>query len=513
KDREIVLPKANRNYDKIPPSTPERRTEELDYFFNTIHFPLPLLDIRMRPLRMRDPLLEKTYGNYVRGGAGNFGAAYLEGYFNSKRNEKYSYGAHASYEGFSKGPVAGKNSSSSDLGAEVFGKYFTSQVTFSGEMGYQMRNRKFYGADDVIEDAGSADKQRWQNFFIHGVAENTDKDSPVDYRTGFSFSSLGDKYDASESVFNVDAFVAFEVTSAFDVQIDADLYLMGIEDSAIDRTSRNLFRINPTVGFEYEGFRIRAGFTGVQENDTINGFNKFHFYPDVQASYTFNEQIDLYAGIGGDIQMNNLHRYAGENPFLNRGVAVYNSNKTFELYGGLKGRVSSKMGFEAGFSISSVKNLYFYLNDTTQQERFNVVYDDGSTGVVNIFGAFAYTLPETLRVNVRGDYWGYTNGEFSEAWHRPNYKLSVTAYYNLFDKINLNGEVYTMGGIKAYDFAEQQTVGLKAFFDLNFMAEYLVSERFSAFIRMNNIFSNNYERLYRYPVRGLQFMAGASYTF
>ena len=513
KDREIVLPKASRNYDKIPPTTAEPRSEELDYFFNTIHFPLPLLDIRMRPLRMRDPQLDKTYGNYVRGGFGNYGAGYLEGYVNSKRNETYSYGAHALFDGFRKGPVADRNSSSSDIGVETFGKYFTEYVTFSGELGYQVRNRKFYGAQDVIEAGGTADKQAWKNFFIRASAENTDKDSPVDYEAELSFSSLSDRYEASESLFGVDATASFNITSAFDFRVDADLYLMGLEDSLVSRTSRNVFRINPTVGFVYEGFRIRAGFRGVQENDTINGFNKFHFYPDVSASYTFNEQIDLYAGIGGDIEMNNLHKFAGENPFLNRSVAVFNSNKTFELYGGVKGRMSSSLGFEAGFSLASIKNQYFYLNDTTDQEFFNVVYDNGTTGLVNIFGSMSYNIPDKLRVNVRGDYWGYTTDEISQAWHRPNYKVSITAYYNLFDKINLNAEAYTMGGITAYDFADEQSVNLKAFFDLNFMAEYLVSERFSAFIRMNNIFSNSYERLYHYPVRGFQFMAGASYTF
>jgi hypothetical protein len=513
KDREIVLPKASRNYEKIPPSRPDTEKEELDYFFNTIHFPLPLLDIRMRPLRIRDPKLSKTYGNYVRGGIGNFGATYLEGYVNSKRDEKYSYGAHVNWEGFTRGPVASKNSASSDLTGEVFGKYFTPAVTFSGEVGYRLRNRRFYGAQDVVENGGTSEKQSWNNLFIRAGAENTDKDSPVDYNADMTFSHLFDKFDARESLFGIEGVASFAVNEAFDARIESDLYLMNFQDSAIDKTSRNLFRINPTVGFEYSGFRIRAGFTGVQENDDREGFNKFHIYPDIRASYTFNEQIDLYAGIGGDIEMNNLHRYAGENPFINANLDVYHSNKTFEFYGGVKGRINSNIGFEAGFSAASIKNLYFYLNDTISRERFNVVYDNGTTGVVNIFGSFAYSVPDEWRVNVRGDYWGYSTDNLSEAWHRPNYRVGITAYYNLFDKINLSGEAYAMGGIKAYDFEIQESVDLKAFFDLNFLAEYLVSERFSGFIRLNNIFSNNYERMYRYPVRGLQFLVGASYTF
>ncbi len=513
KDREIVLPKASRNFEKVPPSSVERRADDLEYFFNSIHFQLPLLDIKMRPLRIRDPRLEKTYGNYVRAGLGNYGATYLEGYLNSKRNKDYSYGAHVNFENYAKGPVEGKNSSSGDFELDLFGKYFTPSVTFGGEIGYDQRGRKYYGATDVTEGMAIAEKQSWKTFHLRGTAENTDKESVVDYLLDMSFSNLTDKYDASESEFAINAKTGFKITEAFDVRINGDLYLIGRKDSEIDKLSRNLFRINPTVGFEYEGFRIRAGFRGVFENDTIAGFNKFHIYPDAVASYTFNEKIDLYAGIGGDIEKNTLHRFASENPFIAANVPIFHGNKTFELYGGLKGRLSPKLGFEAGFSASNVKNLYFYLNDTTAQEKFNVIYDNGNTAVVNLFGSLAFIQEQQWRINVRGDYWGYGTSDIREAWHRPNYKLTGAVYYNLFDKINLNAEVYTMGGIKAYDFTNNETVNLKAIFDLNFMAEYLVSERFSAFVELNNIFSKNYEQLYRYPVRGFQFMVGASYTF
>ena len=58
-----------------------------------------------------------------------------------------------------------------------------------------------------------------------------------------------------------------------------------------------------------------------------------------------------------------------------------------------------------------------------------------------------------------------------------------------------------------------EVVNLDAAFDLNFMGEYIFSKQVSAFVQLNNIFAKEYELYYRYPVRGFQFMIGASYSF
>lgn len=510
KDREIVLPKASRNFDKIPPTTFPESDDELEYFFNSIRFPLPLLDIRMRPLRVKDAALEKTYGNYVRGGAGNFGTTYLEAYLNSKRDRNYSYGAHVNWFNQNKGAVGDKESGSGIFEIDLFGKYFTPKLTFSAAGGLDRQQVKFYGTPEPLEDV---EKQIYQSVYLKGGMENTDPGDRLQYATGLRLNFLSDDRDGRETEFETDLRATVDFSDQLVFHINSDLALISRKGQEFDSNGRMLFRASPSFGFDYEGFRIRAGINAVYENDTINGFDKFHIYPDVMASYTFNEQFDLYAGLTGNIQKNTLRTISAENAFIAPDQPIYNTNQTFSLYGGIKGKITPEVGFDAGVNIANYKNMYFFLNDTIRQEQFNIIYDRGNTAVINIHGSLGYSRADEWSVNLRGDYWGYGTSDIGEAWHKPNYKLTATAFYNLFDKIRLNSELYAIGGIKSFDFSTEQTVNLKAAFDLNLLAEYLFSPQVSAFVQLNNIFSREYELYYRYPVRGFQFMIGGSYSF
>ncbi len=510
KDREIVLPKASRNFEKVPPTTFPENADQLEYFFNTISFPLPLLDIRMRPLRVRDAALEKTYGNYVRGGLGNYATSYLEGYFNSKRDQDYSYGAHLNWFNQNRGPVGDKDSGSGEVQFSVFGKYFTPKVTFSAEGGLDRQQVKFYGNPIPVEEV---EKQVYQSLFLKGGLENTSPEDQIQYKAGLRLNLLTDEFDGRESELESSLVASSDISDEISLRVTSDLSLIGRKGQSFENNSRTLFRVKPQVGFEYEGFRIVAGVNAVYENDTLSGFNKFHLYPAGEASYTFNEKVDLFAGVTGDIQKNTLRTLSNENPFLAPDAPIYHSNMTISFFGGLRGKLTPELGFEAGVSVSNYKNLYFFLNDTTRQEQFNVIYDPGNTAVVNMYGSIGYTRSDEWSAHVRGDYWGYGTSDIGEAWQRPNYKLTATAFYNLFDKVRLNAEAYATGGIRSYDFTTDEVVNLKAAVDMNFMAEYIFSRQVSAFVQFNNIFAKEYELYYRYPVRGFQFMIGASYSF
>ncbi|MEL7003876.1 MAG: hypothetical protein AAFN93_14235, partial [Bacteroidota bacterium] len=276
---------------------------------------------------------------------------------------------------------------------------------------------------------------------------------------------------------------------------------------------RNIFRITPTFNFDYEGFLIEAGFNAVYENDTLGNSDELHFYPIAKASYKLSNGFSIYAGVGGDIQKNTLRSFVNENPYLNANVPVFNTERNLEIYAGIEGKLNSKMGFAAGWNMSNYKNMYFFLNDSTDQSRFDIIYNLEDTRILNIFGELSFNKDEKLRINLRGDYYGYSVDNFEEAWHKPNYKLTVTSTYNLYDKFYFGAELFALGGIKALDRQTDETIDLDAAFDLNLRADYKLSDQFSVFARFNNIFSQEYELLNNYPSRALQFMIGATYNF
>ncbi|UII25247.1 hypothetical protein LVD15_18305 [Fulvivirga maritima] len=512
KDLQITLPTANRNFEKIPPVSGQEKPANLEYFFNNINFSLPDVDVRMRPLRIKSERLNKLYGNYVKAGFGNYVTPYLEGYFNNKRSKQYSYGAHFNYLNSKKGPVDGDNSGSGKMDVDVFGKYFTKNATFSGEAGFDRRNYHFYGYPEGIELDEDTLDQHFNDFYIQAQVESANKKSPFHYTFGGRFDRLGDNYEAVETEGQLFLKSKYDLSEEAFIKLGASLSASGRDDEFIDSQSRTLFKINPTVGFNLEGFKVEAGFNLAYENDSLGDGNTMHFYPMAKASYPFTDDIMIYAGIRGDMEKNTLRSMSQMNPYLNANVPIYHSNKDFDLFGGLKGKLGTTVAFEAGLSIANYKNMYFFVNDSTDQSKFDILYDEGNTAVVNIFGQIGINSSEKLRVAVRADYWGYGTDGIDEAWHKPNYKLSTLATYNLYNKLLFNAELYAFGGIKGRK-TNGDAVNLSPALDFNLKTEYLVSDQVSVFLQFNNIFGKEYELYYNYPARSLQFMAGLTYNF
>ncbi|MEP2771808.1 MAG: TonB-dependent receptor [Fulvivirga sp.] len=514
KDLEITLPRANRNFDKIAPVNIGDGGDEVTYYFNTINFTLPALDLKMRPLRIKDQPISKLYGNYVKAGFGNYTTPYFEGFFNSKRNNQYAYGAHVNYLNSKTGPVDDENSGSGNFGVDLFGKAFGKIATLSGELNYDRDKFHFYGYDDGVEVGADSIRQIYNTVRMATSISNTDKSSAVGYNLGISYQNTSDDFEAKEGIFGADLYTSYSFSDEASVKLKAEYNLISREDELLN-TTRNLLKLKPLVLFEVSGINIEAGFNAIYEDDTLGGADELHFFPLAKASYDLSDYLKVYAGISGDIQKQTYNSLIAANPYLQSNQQVFHNHKTFDFYAGIEGKVTSKIGFGAGFSLANYQNLHYFINDPTDQSRFVVAYDPENTAVANVFGEISVTN-DKLRATLRGDYFGYDVNESigDEAWHRPNYQFSLLSTYNLYDKLLLGADFYAFGGINAIDFNNGgETITLDPGLDLNLKADYLISSQVSAFVQFNNIFSQSYEQFYRYPSRQLQFIAGVTYSF
>ncbi|QSE96715.1 TonB-dependent receptor [Fulvivirga lutea] len=513
KDREITLPKANRNFEKIAPINFSGVKPQLEYSFDNLNLPLPSLNIRVRPLRIKEQPLKKLYGNYIRAGFGNYITPYFEGFVSSKRSRDMLYGAHINFLNSRNGPVDDENSGSGEFDVEGYGKHFGKKLTVGGDIGYHRRSYNFYGYPENQEVNEDSLSQNFNNIHLSGYIENTDKSSDLNFYTGIQFDYLKDNFSAEESEVQLDFKGSYKLGGQSTINLRSDLDIISQKDEGLDVKTRNIFRVVPTLTFEYEGFLIDAGFNVVYENDTLGDSDEIHFFPMARARYSLSSGFEVQAGIRGDVNKQTLRGFVESNPFLAPNSRAFNQYNNFEFFGGIGGSLTSKLGFKAGMSISSLKNLPLFINSPEDQSKFLVIYDTGNSEILNINAQLSYNRNEILRLTLRGDYWGYDTDESEEAWHRPNYKISALSTFKLFDKLRFETEAYAIGGIQALDFNTGEKINLDAALDLNFMAEYLVSDQFSGWVRLNNIFGQEYEMLYNYPVRGFQVMIGATYSF
>lgn len=511
KDQKIELPPASRNFEKVPPPPVAPAESEQQFQFKNFNYQLSDIEPQIRVLTIKDDELAKLYGNFVKVGFGNYITPYFEGFFNNKRNDRYSYGAHIKHLSSRNGPVDKINSGTSENHINLMGKYFTPSIGFDGALSYERDMYHFYGYNDELLTPDSEEiRQIYHTMGARLTMENINPDA-FDYKLNATYSNINDYYNASEGIAGLNLDSRFSVAGAFGIRLRSDLYLMNRKEGT--SLSRNLFRLKPNFEIQIDQFDVEFGLNFVYENDTIANFDKLHMYPFAKASFDLTEDINVYAAVDGDIQRNTLHSFAEENPFIVSRIDIFNTNKTLELSGGIKGKLLQNISFHAGLSAANYKNMYFFVNSLADSTRFDVVYDQNDTELFNFFVETGYTKEDIFRLVARADFYGYSTTSVEEAWHKPTFKLGILGTYTLYDKIRFNADMNILGGIKAREIGTGEAIALDQIVDLSLKADYLFSNRFSAFLSVNNILNNNYERYLNYPSRGLMGMVGATYAF
>jgi hypothetical protein len=511
KDRKIELPPALRNFEKVSPPPVQPVKTNLEYDFKPFKVNFSDFDPRIRVLTIKDETIPKLYGNYLKGGIANYGTPYLEGYFNNKRNKDYSYGARFRHLSSLTGPVDGRNSGTSDNLIGLNGKYFGDHVNISSELSYERMMRHFYGYQPGLEVKRDTIRQVY-GFFNANVAFENAKDGDSGYKVKTGFDRVQDNYGVGENMFGIDIDAHHNLSDLLKVSIAGDLFLSKYSDS-LSSINRNLLRLKPAFNIKFSNLEVRAGFNIAYENDTIASGNELHYYPVVRADYKINDEFAAFAGIDGDMERVTLLDMARENPFINPGVPLLHANKTFELYGGLTGILMKRLSYKTGFSIANYRNMGFFANSAQDSTRFDVLYETGRTGVLNIFAEGGFSANDNVRTTLRADYYGYRVSTLEQAWHRPRYKVNMVNTFNLYKKIYFNTDLFMLGGIQGLNLASGEVRTLKNIVDLNLKADYLFSDRASTFISFNNMLSRRYETFLNYPSRGLMVMLGFTYSF
>ena len=519
KERENQLPAANRNYQKVPPQSLSTPKESVPYKFPDFTLEMKPIDPSVRVLTIKTDPPAPYYNRYIKGGIGNYLSTNLEAWLNSGRQASYLYGLELKHLGAARGPVDGANSGFSTNKIKAHGKYFAKGFTFDSE-GYAQRNRyNFYGYDEEALDPEKSDlKQVFQLYGLQlGLVKSESDKFGIGARGFFdrTSSSLG----AVENYGGFTSDLRYELSDALGFQLEADLLLSQYQD--VTSQNRNLFRMAPAFRFQFDPIRIIAGFNIAHENDTAANADKLHFYPRAELSISPVENMTARLGIEGNIEPVTYRSLTNENPFLDVQTPLLHSNKLLDFYGNVKGRIAGGFGYGAGFSAASYRNMYYFVNTTElspDSTRFGILYDGGNSAVINVHAELSYSSASRFQTSLRADYFAYDTEEVAAAWHKPEFKLEWLANYNLYDKILFTADAFVLGGITARaiepgDDLMAAEVNLQPVVDLGLGVEYLFSPQASAYLKLDNLLAQEYQRFYNYPSRKIVVSIGGSYAF
>ena len=520
KDRVIELPEAARNYQKIHIEPPAVLDRTIKYSFNDYKLPNQNIRLAMRVLTIKQEELAPLDGNYVKAGFGNYLTGYLKGHFHNTRSKDYNFGADVSHISSGRGPVGipGINYSgvsNSRLGLN--GEMFLNQVTVGGKLHYGRDKHYFYGFNPDQEDFEKEDlKQVFNRIGAHAYLKTNQAEALLQFNAGLGFQYLRNSYNARESNFNVNVTSAYFLDKFSQLRVDSDLSLVSYTDTMSQ--SRAFFKLRPRYERDMDLLKISVGATIAYTGDTVNSARKFNFYPALQADFqAIGNRLILFAGLGGDLHRVTLNDLTQENPFLAPNLRIADTNKGLDLYAGFTGNVTKELQFAGRVAYQSFRNLYFYNNSHSDSAKFELVYDDGTTGVVNVHGEITFNASETVRVGVKADYNSYKMASLEKPFHRPALQATAFGSVNLGDKIFINSELYYIGSTHATVFRPQSGTEVlrqtDTIIDLNLKGDYRFSNNFSSFVMANNLFAQKYQRFLNYPYKGLNVIAGVTYSF
>jgi hypothetical protein len=252
----------------------------------------------------------------------------------------------------------------------------------------------------------------------------------------------------------------------------------------------------------------------------LDSGNKVYVFPDVELKLKIlKNRLTLYLGTDGGVKRNSFKRLSEHNPFITTIIPKQNTVDRWRLYGGIAASISSYVDFSISMESRNTRRMPFFVNDTSTQQnkelfnQFTVVYDDAKE--VHGLAEILFKTGKRFMILLKGNYYQYTMDKEKEAWHKPQYDVSLTGKYNLQDKFLFDAGVIVYGKSYAKTYENDDVVPdeIRGFADINLGLEYRYSKNLSGFIQLNNITNNEYFRWYNYASQRFNFLIGASYAF
>ncbi|MFM9008926.1 MAG: hypothetical protein ACKOQY_03745 [Bacteroidota bacterium] len=472
----------------------------------------------IKPVRIKDDSIRKLYKGWVKAGYGLENMPLLDASFNSIRSKNYDAGIslkHLSASGKIKDYGFPGNSRSS---AELYGTRYFERFSLGASAGFQADKVHYYGFLTPPELFSKAETKHTMNkvfggLTIRGIQNNDDR---WQYTGALDFYSFGDNLDSRENDIQLSGKLSKAMNnSAFELDLAGQFGEIKQEQFSF---GRSIVRFNPRFIIKRDLLTLTVG--GRVAVETNNSDSEYRIYPEAQAEYRIiADAVRVYGALYGDLQRNDLSRFAQENPFFGNFVPLVNTNDKLVLKAGTAIRMEHDLMFTAEARFRRSRHLPFFYNTWNADfpNTFTVQYDNGE--VFTLLSTIEYKRTEKSSLSASVEYNRYSLDELERPFYAPRLRAGLNGHYRIGEKILVKADVFLNNGMDGLSYTKQDSLvisnvtELKGWVDFNLSVDYRYSKQLSAWISMNNIGFSRYFRWYDYPSYRFLGMAGISYSF
>ena len=466
--------------------------------------------ISLRPLALQqDTNLYLGIRNYIKVGYGNYSTPYVNAGFRFGDGKKMLVNLYANYIS-SKGKISNQDYTQLQIKANAI--FFTPKNEVYVGAQLSQNNNYLYGYNHSLYTfKKDSVRQQFQDLVLTGGVRNTTSgEYGISYNPNITVINFTNKNKVNESTVIANTPITKTFGDAFMLKIDAkaDITSYTTKNLASNiKFSNNVFQIAPSIAISSPRFSINAGIVPTWNNGV------FVWLPNVFAEAQVKEKTFLIqAGWIGRYTKNTYRNLTALNPFLTT-IPFQKNTKEIEYYGGIKATVGKHFSFNLKGGIVSFNDMPLFINDTaTDNKAFNIS-NEKSVQSLRIHGDLSFINQDKFTLTAGLTFNGYTLLQSNaKAWNTVPMEITSSLRWWAFKQVLLKADLYAFSGGN-YLTKGNKAQSFSGGTDISVGAEFKVNNRFSAWIDINNIANQKYQRWHAYEVYGLNLLGGIRVSF
>ena len=507
---EVTLSDAYRIDTKPKLETPEVISPEYIYQLKLSKAEVPKLIDLPKAEKMAKSQMPVYKNSFVKVGFGNYITPLVDAYFHNGAHNKNAFALNLHH-------LSSQGPNFNDFNQNRVGLDFKraiKQGTFYTNTQWNREAYHFYGFDESLLPSPVQDSLRnWYQIIQQNIGYDLVKGNKILRALNMNGKAyfLNDLTKQQE--------IGIGLSGTGDIKIADHILSLGLNYdfqgfiSSLDTLYRNIISFSPTYKYKHKTWFFEAGVLATILSED-NRKPDFYMFPKISGKYLSNsEAVELFANIGGGLVQNTFKQFIEQNPFIQFNPNLTNTVNRFQFDAGIKGRISHGIG--AGFTVFH-HNYYdfpLFITANTPERRF--VIENFDMNVTRINALLNLNLQNRFTSTLEFNYFNYSFKGINQplaAYLMPNLEIISQNKYSIAEKLILNVDLFVFGKRKALEQTKIDLIELRPFFDANLGADYRWKKNISAFIRINNLSGNKYQRWTYHPVYGINFLAGLTFS-
>ncbi|MFZ4059323.1 MAG: hypothetical protein ACOYKE_14365, partial [Ferruginibacter sp.] len=169
--------------------------------------------------------------------------------------------------------------------------------------------------------------------------------------------------------------------------------------------------------------------------------------------------------------------------------------------------------FSAKAAFLSYDNMPIFINDTATDLKAFVVAYESKANNLRLHADMSFISQDKFTITGGLTFNGYTGfNQNGRAWGTIPLEMNASMRWWAFKQVLLKADFKSFTG-GPYILKNNVDKSISGAADLSGGIEFAVTKKISAWVEVNNIFNNRYQRWFGYPVLGLNVLGGAILRF